>query len=68
LSILLLNTEVEYADFAEHQQIDYMHTIGPRLTYKAGKLSLNAATYFQTGKKLDKNVSALYVGGGLNFK
>ncbi len=67
LSVLLLNTGVEYPDSTK-QKIDFMQTIGPRLTYKSGKFSANAATYFQTGKKVGKDVSALYVGAGVNYK
>ncbi len=73
VSVLLLNTGVEYPDSTK-QKIDFMQTIGPRLTYKSGKLSLNAATYFQTGKKVNINtgtsndVSALYFGAGVNYK
>ncbi len=67
LSVLLLNTGIEYPD-STSQKIDFMQTVGPRLTYKSGKFSANAATYFQTGKKVNKDVSALYVGAGVNYK
>ena len=45
-----------------------MQTIGPRLTYKSGKFNDDAATYFQTGKSLDTNVSTSYFSGNLGYK
>ncbi len=71
LSFLLLNTGIEYLDNSgsdEKQVIDYMQTIGPRLTYKSDKLSANVATYFQTGKSLDADVSASYYAGNIDYK
>lgn len=77
LSILALNTGVEYLDAKGKQQLAFRQTIGPRLTYKSGKLSANAAAYFQAGKKPVKNtldvfesqeVSSMYVGAGLTYK
>ncbi|MCF6349451.1 MAG: alginate export family protein [Flavobacteriaceae bacterium] len=68
LSFLLLNTGIEYLDNLDLQTIDYMQTIGPRLTYKSGKISGNIATYFQTGKSLDADVSASYYAGNIEYK
>ena len=72
LSVLLLNTGIEYLENVglanENQTIDYMQTIGPRLTYKSGKFSANAATYFQTGKTLNADVSASYFTGNIAYK
>ena len=67
LSFLFLNTGIEY-DTSGKQKIDYMQTIGPRLTYKSGKLNANAAVYFQTGKTINKKVSSLYLGGNIGYK
>lgn len=67
LSFLLLNTGIEYLQNTE-QTLDYMQTIGPRLTYKSGAFSANAATYFQTGKSLNTDVSASYFSGNIGYK
>ncbi len=72
LSFLLLNTGIEYLENVglsnEGQTIDYMQTIGPRVTYKSGKFSANAATYFQAGKKLDATVGTSYFTGNIGYK
>lgn len=68
LSFLVLNTGIEYEDSDAEQTIDYVQTIGPRATYKSGKLDANAALYFQTGKTVDTDVSALYYTGNLGYK
>lgn len=68
LSFLVLNTGIEYEDSGAEQTIDYVQTIGPRATYKSGKLDANAALYFQTGKTVDTDVSALYYTGNLGYK
>ncbi|PCJ95304.1 MAG: hypothetical protein COA50_08825 [Flavobacteriaceae bacterium] len=72
LSFLLLNTGIEYLENAglsdESQTIDYMQTIGPRITYKLGDLNANAAAYFQTGKSLNRDVTASYFSGNIGYK
>ena len=72
LSVLFLNTGIEYLENVglanENQTIDYMQTIGPRLTYKSGKFKANAAAYFQTGKTLNADVSASYFTGNVGYK
>ncbi len=72
LSVLLLNTGIEYLENVglpnESQTIDYMQTIGPRVTYKTGKFNANAAAYFQTGKTINKDVSASYFTGNFGYK
>lgn len=68
LSLLLLNTGVEYLDANEKQSIDYMQTFGPRLTYKSDKFETNAAVYFQTGKSKNTNVKASYFAGNISYK
>ncbi len=67
LSFLLLNTGVEYLNTGE-QTVNYMQTIGPRLTYKSGNFKVNAATYFQTGKLVGNNVSTSYYAGNIGYK
>ena len=68
VSFLLLNTGIEYLDVDDSQTIDYMQTIGPRLTYKSGKFNANAAAYFQTGKSKNAKVSASYFTGNIGYK
>jgi Alginate export len=72
LSFLALNTGVEYLENEglsnEKQTIDYMQTIGPRLTYASGKFSADAASYFQMGKSLDTDVNASYFAGNIGYK
>ena len=69
VSFLALNTGYEYIDISSGDQtIDYMQTIGPRITYKKNKINANIATYFQTGKKNDANLSALYYSGNFGYK
>ena len=72
LSVLALNTGIEYLENEnlpdEKQTIDYMQTVGPRLTYASGKFNANVAAYFQTGKSLDTDVSASYFSGNLGYK
>jgi len=68
LSFLLLNTGIEYEDADAEQTVDYVQTIGPRFTYKKDKLDANAAVYFQTGKTVDTDVSALYYAANLGYK
>ncbi len=68
LSFLLLNTGIEYLDVNDNQTVDYMQTIGPRLTYKSGMFNANAATYFQTGKTANIDVGASYFTGNIGYK
>ena len=68
ISFLLLNTGIEYIDINDNQTVDYMQTIGPRVTYKSGKFNANAAVYFQTGKSVDKDISASYFAGNIGYK
>jgi len=72
LSFLMLNTGIEYLENVglpdEKQTVDYMQTVGPRLTYKSGKLSANTAAYFQLGKSIDTDVSAYYFTGNVGYK
>lgn len=68
LSVLLLNTGIEYLDSSTDQTIDYMQTIGSRLTYKFDEFNVDGAAYLQTGKAIDNNVSASYFTGNLAYK
>lgn len=72
ISILALNTSIEYLKNAglttESITKDYMQTLGARVTYKSSKFKANAATYLQTGKSLDRSVSASYFTGNIDYK
>ncbi|MCH7524310.1 MAG: alginate export family protein [Bacteroidetes bacterium] len=72
LSLLLLNTGIEYIEniglLNENITIDYMQTIGSRLTYNFKKFDANVSVYFQTGKSLDKDVNASYFAGNLGYR
>jgi hypothetical protein len=67
ISFLLLNNGMEYIELGK-QEIAYSQTFGPRLTYKTGKLSLDAATYLQTGKIAKTDVSSSYFTANANYK
>ncbi len=68
LSLLFLNTGIEYLDGSSNQTIDYMQTIGGRYTFKSGKINGNAAGYFQSGKSRNADVNAGYFGAYLGYK
>lgn len=70
VSVLLLNTGIEYEDAADNNKltVDFMQTIGPRVTYKSGGFNANAATYIQTGKSLDTDITAFYYAGNVGYK
>ena len=72
VSFLALNTGIEYIENEgtedEDPTTDFMQTIGPRATFKDDAISADASIYFQTGKSLDKSVSAAYFGGNFNYK
>ena len=68
LSVLVLNRGGEYQKDSVTQKVDYMQTVGPRFTYKAGKFSANAAAYFQTGKSKNNDVKASYYALNLGYK
>ncbi|MEE9348725.1 MAG: alginate export family protein [Flavobacteriaceae bacterium] len=68
LSFLGLNTGIEFLNTSAEQEVDYMQTVGPRVTYKNGKLTANVATYFQMGEVATTKVNALYYAGNVGFK
>ena len=72
LSFLMLNTGIEYLENEglsdEDQTIDYMQTVGPRLTYNSRDFNANASAYFQMGKSLNMDVSASYYSGNVGYK
>ena len=72
LSFLTLNTGIEYLKYQgtvnEEQTIDFMQTIGPRITFKNQKINADAALYLQKGKSINRNVNALYFGGSFGYE
>lgn len=58
-SLLFLNTGYEFSRINNPELIiDYKQTFGTYLTYKTGKIDSNLSFYGQTGKSVDKQVSA----------
>lgn len=69
LSILALNTGLEYIDADSKQKIAYRQTVGPRITYKKDKINANAAVYYQSGKVSETTkVNALYYTLNFGYK
>lgn len=68
LSVLALNTGVEYAGYNTENEISYSQTLGSRATYKSGDFSLNGAMYFQTGKMVSQSISSSYFSANANLK
>ena len=68
LSVLVLNTGIEYENTSDEQEIDYSQTIGTRITYKKDAFAGDFATYFQTGDKNATNVAASYFTANLKYK
>jgi hypothetical protein len=67
LSLLALNNGMEFSN-AGKLDVAYSQTLGGRVTYKNGGLSLDGASYLQTGKIGLNNVSAHYLSANLNYK
>lgn len=83
ISLLVLNNGIAYSDNTDtndvKQKIAYSQTIGPRITFKDGKFSANAAFYLQMGKlkpgsgtlnageELTK-LSAMYLSANMNYQ
>ncbi|MFK5854601.1 MAG: hypothetical protein QM503_00630 [Bacteroidota bacterium] len=70
ISFLALNNGVTYTDPADTtQKVAYSQTVGPRLTYKGGNISANAAFYYQGGKNNANNsTSAMYFSANAAYK
>ncbi len=68
LSVLVLNTGIEYLNTSLEQTLSSRQTIGSRLTYKKDKLDANAAVYMQSGKVATSKVNALYYTANLGYK
>ena len=64
LSLLAMNTG--YEDPTD-QQIDYVQTFGGFYKFSSGKFTADASVYGQSGKRLDRDLSALYAGANLNY-
>ncbi len=73
VSFLVLNNGVAYMDKSDtadiKQKVAYSQTIGPRVTYKDGAISFNAAFYYQGGKdKFNNSLSAMYFSANAAYK
>jgi len=68
LSLLLLNTGVEFLETATEQKINYSQTVGGRLTYKKAGFTIDASSYVQSGKLNNNAIAASYVGGAIKYK
>ncbi|GGG99051.1 hypothetical protein GCM10011416_16620 [Polaribacter pacificus] len=67
MSLLALNTGVELL-FDPNKTIQYSQTFGGRIQYQKGKLSLDGASYFQTGTLQNNTVSAQYFTGNIYYQ
>lgn len=67
LSVLALNNGMPYLVGTE-EKVDYSQTIGSRLVFKNGALSIDGAAYLQTGKIADNSVNATYFSANINYK
>ena len=72
VSFLFLNNGLEYTDNSDtanvKQKVAYSQTVGPRISYKGGKLKANAAFYYQGGKnKANRSLSALYFAADASY-
>ncbi|QYS86180.1 alginate export family protein [Flavobacterium oreochromis] len=67
LSLLVLNNGMSYLSNGE-EKIDYSQTFGPRLVFKRNNLSIDGATYLQTGKINANNIMASYFSANINYK
>jgi len=68
ISFLALNNGVEFLNSNLEEELNYSQTLGSRATYKTGKLSFDGSIYFQTGSILEKDISANYFAGNVNYK
>lgn len=68
VSLLALNTGIEYINSSNDTLFDYMQTLGPRIVYKTKSFNVALAAYYQAGKKLGNKVNASYFGASLNYK
>ncbi|MGB7784816.1 MAG: alginate export family protein [Salinimicrobium sp.] len=64
LSLLAMNTG--YEDPAD-QEVDYLQTFGGFYKFNSRKFAADASAYGQTGKRLDRDLSAFYAGANLNY-
>jgi hypothetical protein len=67
LSVLALNNGMPYLVGTE-EKVDYSQTLGSRLVFKNGALSIDGAAYLQTGKIADNSVNATYFSANISYK
>jgi hypothetical protein len=68
LSLLALNTGVEFLETVTEQKVNYSQTVGGRATYKNGSFNIDASSYFQSGKLKENSIAAMYFGGNVKYK
>ncbi|PQJ76115.1 hypothetical protein BTO13_03480 [Polaribacter gangjinensis] len=68
VSVLLLNNGVEFLNTNSIEDISYSQTFGGRATYKNNSWQMAFATYFQTGKTLEKTLDANYFVGDISYQ
>ena len=64
LSLLAMNTGYEDP---VGREVDYIQTFGGFLKTGAGKLAADVSIYGQTGTRIDRDLTAFYAGGNLNY-
>ncbi|MBL7826715.1 MAG: alginate export family protein [Saprospiraceae bacterium] len=67
ISALVLNNGMPYLDNRK-EKIAYSQTIGARFTYHSGKLNVDGASYFQTGKIDVRKVKSSYLSANVHYK
>lgn len=68
LSLLALNTGVEFLVNPNEQKVNYSQTIGGRGTYKLDNFNFDGSIYLQGGKLQANKIAATYFGGNIKFK
>lgn len=68
LSFLVLNKGQEFEDVDGALHTDFSQTIGPRLSFKRGRLAANAAYYAQIGQLNAADVNTSYYAADMELK
>ena len=69
ISILAFNNGMQYLHSIDSvYKTVYSHTLGTRITSKAGKLNMSGALYYQTGRNaVDRKLDAMYFSLGMDY-
>jgi hypothetical protein len=68
LSFLALNNGVEFLNSNLEEELSYSQTLGSSANFNTGKISFDAAIYFQTGNVSGNKINANYFGGAIDYK